>query len=246
MIKLKGDFNYMNFEYIIALAFLCAFYAGCVYLMKYARHFQLTNVLFRFLVFIPYVCLCVIVYKDVGFYDWNFQNTLPVANVSPFMFSLMPISLFLPKKIKSHFYLLISLLTVGMFFSSVVGCIYNASINYKFHFHFMLDYMAHIFLSLFGVYLIRTKQAKLTVKNCLISGSILLGSATVMLILNLIFDTSFFGLSLRGKHNIYNNVLTDNSYVSALLYYVGVVAVLAMGFAVCKFFDKEKWKIQKD
>ena len=243
--KPKGAFKYMNFEYILALAFLCAFYAGGVFLMKYIPQTKLANILFSCLVFIPYVCLCTVVYMDVGFDDWNFQNTLPVANVSPFMFSLMPISLCLPKKIKPHFYLLISLLTVGMFFSSIFGCIYNAAINYKFHFHFMLDYMAHIFLSLFGVYLIRSNQVKLTLKNCMISGSILLGSATVMLILNLIFDTSFFGLSLRGKHNIYNNVLTDNSYVSALLYYVGVVAVLAMGFAVCKFFDREKWKIKE-
>ena len=235
----------MNFEYIIALVLLYLFYAGCLILMKNIRHFKVANLIFGCLVFIPYVSLCTIIYKDVGFHDWNFQNTLPVANVSPFMFSLMPILLLLPKKIKKHFYLLISLLPVGMFASSILGCLYNASINYKFHFHFMLDYIAHIFLSLFGIYLIRTKQEKLTVKNTLISSSIILGVATIMLILNLIFDTSFFGLSLRGKHNIYNNVLVDNSFVSALLYYLGAIVVLFLGFAVCKFFDKKKWHIEK-
>ena len=241
----KGDFDHMNFEYILALAFLCAFYAGGVFFMKYVRHFQLANVLLTCLVFIPYVCLCTIVYKDVGFDDWNFQNTLPVANVSPFMFSLMPISLCLPKKIKPHFYLLISLLTVGMFFSSIFGCIYNAAINYKFHFHFMLDYMAHIFLSLFGVFLIRSNQVKLTLKNCMISGSILLGSATVMLILNLIFDTSFFGLSLRGKHNIYNNVIVENPYLSAVLYYIGLIGVLALGFVLQKALARKQYQIKE-
>ena len=236
----------MNFEYIIAMVGLCLFFAGGVFLMKYIPRSKMTNFVFGCLVFIPYVALCTIVYKDVGFYDWNFQNTLPVANVSPFMFALTALLLFFPKKVKKHLYLLISLLTVGMFFSSIVGCLYNASINYKFHFHFMLDYMAHIFLSLFGVYLIRSKQVIPTLKNGLISTGILLGVATVMMIINVIFDTSFFGLSLNGKHNIYNNVLTDNSYVSALLYYLGVVFVLSLGFAVCRFFAQEKWSIAKE
>ena len=229
----------MNFEYIIALTALCVVYILVVYAMKYIRHFKLFNCIFMGLVFIPYLLVCHTVYKSVGFYDWNFQNVLPVANVSPFMFSTMIIIPILPRKAREYFYLLISLLTVGMFLSSVFGCIYNASINYKFHFHFLLDYVSHLVLSLFGIYLIRTKQtARLTVKNALVSSSIIFGVATVMLILNLIFDKAFFGLSLRGKHNIYNTVLTDNSYLSALLYYVGLAGVLALGFAVSKLFNK--------
>ena len=235
----------MNFEYLIALALLCLFYVISIYLMKYIRHFQLANIVFGFVVFIFYVCHSTIIYKNVGFSDWNFQNTLPVANASPFMFSLMPIIMILPKKVKKHFHLLISLLLVAMFLASVLGCINNASINYKFHFHFILDYIAHIILSLYGIFLIRSKQVELTTKNCLISSSIILGTATVMLILNLIFDTSFFGLSLRGKHNIYNNILTDNSYVSALLYYLGAMLMLFLGFLACKFFAKNRFTITK-
>ncbi len=233
----------MNFEYIIALVLLSLFYVISIYLMKYIRHFQLANIVFGLLVFIVYICHCTIIYKCVGFNDWNFQNTLPVANVSPFMFSLMPIIMILPQKIKKHLHLLISLLFVAMFLASVLGCISNAVINYKFHFHFMLDYIAHIILSLYGIFLIRSKQVELTKKNCIISSSIILGSATVMLILNLIFDTSFFGLSLRGKHNIYNNVLTDNSYISALLYYLGAMFMLFLGFLACRFFAKERFAI---
>ena len=243
--KQKGDF-YMNYAYIIAMIMLCVVYASGIFAMRYIRNFKLFNYLFIALVYIPYLCVCQTVYKSVGFYDWNFQNVLPVANVSPFMFSIMPLLLILPKKVKDHVYLLISLLTVGMFLSSILGCIYNASINYKFHFHFLLDYISHFTLSLFGIYLIRTKQAKLTIKNALISSSIIFGSATVMLILNLIFDKAFFGLSLRGKHNIYNNVLVDNSYLSALLYYVGLAGVLALGFAVLTLFNKKIFAIEKN
>ena len=233
----------MNYEYIIALAVLLAVYVGCIFLMKYMRSTRLFNLIFSALVFIPYVALAVIVYRSVGFYDWNFQNVLPVANVSPFMFTAVPVILLLPKSVRKHAYLLISLLTVGMLLSSVLGCIYNASINYKLHFHFLLDYISHFALSLFGIYLVRTKQVDFSLKGSILSGSIIVSSAALMVILNLIFDTSFFGLSLRGKHNIYNNVLVDNSYLSALLYFVGLIGIMAIGFAVCALFNKEKFNL---
>ena len=63
------------------------------------------------------------------------------------------------------------------------------------------------------------------------------------MILNLIFDTSFFGLSLRGKHNIYNNVIVDNSYLSAAIYYAGLIFVLLMGYLVSKAFSKDSLRI---
>ena len=57
----------------------------------------------------------------------------------------------------------------------------------------------------------------------------IIGAAFFMMILNVIFDTAFFGLSLNGKHNIYNFVLTDNSYLSAALYFLGLLCVLGLG-----------------
>lgn len=130
-----------------------------------------------------------------------------------------------------HWKLLISLLSVGMFLSTVFNCIYNASIDYKFHFHFLMDYIAHFAISLLGVYFVSSGEVSLKPKSCAVSASLIYGAATLMLVLNLIFDTAFFGLSLRGKHNIYNNVIVDNSYISALLYYLGLGVILLLGYA---------------
>ena len=98
----------------------------------------------------------------------------------------------------------------------------------------MLDYVAHFALSLYGVYLVRTSQVKLTVKASVMSGSIILGAAFLMMILNVIFDTAFFGLSLNGKHNIYNNVLFKSSYLSAFVYFLGLIMVLVLGYLYMK------------
>ncbi|MBO5711476.1 MAG: hypothetical protein J6R47_01425, partial [Acholeplasmatales bacterium] len=75
--------------------------------------------------------------------------------------------------------------------------------------------------------------------QCAIGGSIILAQATAMLILNVIFDTSFFGLSLNGKHNIYRMVLVSDSYLSAFLYYIGAIGVMALGYLIQKFVNKE-------
>ena len=229
--------------YIWTLALFLTLYAAAIYLMKYIKNPKVANPIFVALVFIPYVMLSLTVYLDVGFHDWNFQNTLPVANVSPFMFTCIPLALILPKSAKKYFLLLISLLSVGMLLSSVFGCIYNAAIDYKFHIHFTYDYVSHFTLSLFGIYIIRSRQATLNKQNALISSSIIFGAATVMLLLNVIFDKAFFGLSLNGKHNIYNNVLHENSYVSALLYYSGLLVVLLLGYAYSSIFKREKFNI---
>lgn len=216
--------------YIIALVCLLVFYVLTVSLMKHMRHRKTVNFLFSTSILICYIYVMVTVYRSVGFDDWNFRNTLPVANISPFMFSLMAVIYLIPRKTRKHIYLLISLLSVGMLLAAVFGCIYNAYINYRFHLHFLSDYLAHVLLSLWGVYLVKSRQVELGARNLVASSGMIIGAAGAMLVLNMIFDTAFFGLSLNGKHNIYNNVLTDNSYLSAGLYFFGLICVLGIGY----------------
>ena len=226
--------------YIISMFLLIVFYISTIYCMKYMKSTRLWNLIFTVSIFAFYLFVVLKVYSSVGFDDWNFKNTLPVANVSPFMFTLTVVLHIFPLRIKKHIYLLISLLSVGMLLSALLGCVYNASINYRFHLHFLSDYMAHVMISLWGVYLVKSKQVTPTIKNSLMSGSIIIGVAIVMMILNVAFDTAFFGLSLNGKHNIYNNVLTDNSYLSAILYFFGLAAVLTMGFFYSRLMAKNE------
>ena len=226
--------------YLVTLFILLSIYIIVIIFMKKMKNTNLFNLLFCLVALISYLSLVLIVYLDVGFYNWNFQNTLPTANISPFMFSTIPIYFILPKKIKKYYLGLISLLSLGMLVAAMLGCIYNFSINYLFHPHFLLDYLAHISLSLWGIYIVKTKQIELKIKDSLISGSIIVVVAFIMMLTNLIFDTSFFGLSLTGKHNIYNNILVDNSYLSALIYFSGVAVVLFLGFVFQKFIIRHK------
>ena len=216
--------------YIIGLILILATYVCAVIFIRRLKRVMLWDLILMITVVSFYLASVITIYKSVGFYDWNFQNTLPTANVSPFMFTLAPLTYIFPKKARKHLYLLITLLSVGMILSPASNCIYNYSIDYAFHIHFFYDYIAHAALSLWGVYMLLSEQVELNVKNSLISSSVIIGVATTMMMLNVIFDKAFFGLSLNGKHSIYNNILTDNSYLSAMIYFAGLCGVLAMGY----------------
>ena len=224
----------MSFLYLVCIAVLYLAFVLILFLMKHFKNEVLTNAIFCSLIVFSYLGVVLIAYYQNGVDDWNFQNTLPTANVSPFMFAACPLFFLLPKSIRVYFSTLISLLTVGMILSPTFSCIFFFIRNYSFHFQFFLDYAAHIAMALWGVYLVWSKQASLKKIDCIIGGGIIVFVAFIMMILNTFFDTSFFGLNLSGKHHIYNQVLVSNSFLSAGIYFLGLFAALFAGY----FFQK--------
>ena len=225
-------------DYIITLCCLLLFYLLAIKVMGYIKWRRAVNFLTSVSIYVLYLYVVYRAYTSVGVHDWNFQNTLPVANVSPFTFSLMPLLWFLPKRCKRYLHLLICLLCAGMLLSPIFNCVFNAMRAYAFHAQFVADYVAHVLLSLWGIYLVKSRQVELTPRDCVIGGSLIVGVALAMLVHNVIFDTAFFGLSLSGKHNIYNVVLVDSSLVSALLYFSGLIGILLLGYGFQKALTK--------
>lgn len=126
-----------------------------------------------------------------------------------------------------------------MFFSVILACIQRISINYRFIPHFLLDYVSHLTLSLWGVYLVKSKQIQFEKKDCLLGGSVIIGVSLIMLIVNKIFDTAFFGLTFNDNYNIYNIVLVNNPYLSALIYVVGLSVTLLLGYFFQKIINRK-------
>lgn len=104
--------------YYNILALFVAVYFSIIFLMKKFTKKELTNFIFIAITFICYIALVVKVFFDVGFNDWNFQNTLPTANVSPFMFFTLPLYYVLPKKIKILFIIDKFIVTRNVLFSN--------------------------------------------------------------------------------------------------------------------------------
>lgn len=224
----------MSFLYLVTIGLLILLFIGMLLLMKRFKNIKITNIVFISVIFVCYLTMVILGYIHNGLYDWNFHILLPTANISPFMFFITPLYLVIPKNIRKYFGTLIAILLIGMILSPVLTCANFFRIGYKFHPRFVIDYFIHIVLALFGVYLVQSGQVELNKKNCLVAAGIIYGVCFIMIILNLIFDTSFFGLSLRGKHSIYNMVLVSNSFLSALIYFAGLAIVLAISFVLQK------------
>ena len=199
--------------YWISLVLLIVFYViGVLVIFKYNKKSKLVNSVFSMTIFLLYLFCLVSIYLDVGFYDWNFQNALPTGNVSPFMYTLVFISLVLPQNIKKYVFSLVGLLSFPMLCAGLISCIGYIIRDYTFHLTIFLDAFIHVLLSIFGVYLAKSKQIDFkNNKVIIISCGLILLVANIMIILNLIFKTAFFGLSMYGDHHIYNLVLVEKS-----------------------------------
>ena len=228
-------------KYLIVFAVLLAIYIVGVLLAKYlAKYKNVVNILFVIAIFASYFYVVRYMYYDVGPEDWNFKNTLPTANVSPFMFCLTPIILVMPKAIRKYLMILVVLLSLGMVVAGLGGALGFVARNYKFHWHITMDCFAHILLSLWGVYLLKSGQVELTPKKAIRAGAIIVSVALVMLVLNLIYHKAFFGLSLYGEHNIYNIRFFENGVVSAIAYFLGLCFVLCAGYFYQKVLNLKR------
>ena len=115
--------------------------------------------------------------------------------------------------------------------------VFNALREHALHWTIVFDIAAHAVPSLFGVYLVKTEQVDLEIQNSLKSGGLIVGVAVGMM-LNVIFHTSFFGLSLYGNHNKYNFVVCENGYLSAAIYFCGLCGIFAVGYFYQKLLKK--------
>ena len=90
--------------YLIVGIMLLVFYILAVlFLRTKINQNKLLDILFPVSIFLIYLFYLTRIFLDVGFSDWNFQNALPTANVSPFMFSTVLIICILTSDIKKIF-----------------------------------------------------------------------------------------------------------------------------------------------
>lgn len=227
---------------IISLICSIIFYGVSLFLLiKYYKVLpqKLMNIIFVIIIFVPYLGVLHFAATSVGFKDWNFLNALPPANVSPFSFTMCLFTLVLPKKIKGVIFRVFSFLVVGMFFAAIITDVLWIMDHKVYHFFRCLDSLSHLCISLFGIYLVLTKQVEVNVKSFIKGFITMFSVVAVMIILNVTCGTAFFGLAFDGRHNIYSMVLTKSPYLSAFLYMTGLAAVLVSSYFVELFVTKK-------
>ena len=161
---------------------------------------------------------------------WLADGFMTMENISPFTFTVIPLTLFMNKKSKEYAFSTIAFLHVGMFLATLISPEYVVIFNYKPEatFVYATEAMCHILTSLFGIYLILTKQVKPDFAHWIKSIVFMLGWITFGLCLNLILDTYCFNLN-PNRYGIYMLDIFGSFEATVLAYYLGVIVVLTVG-----------------
>ncbi|MBN3490114.1 hypothetical protein JV173_01165 [Acholeplasma equirhinis] len=168
---------------------------------------------------------------------------IPFGNYSPFTFTIITILIFLPSKFQKPVNYFLALMSFPMFGATCVN-----SINYVIHAGEYLytsmsfDQIGHTLVSLYGYYLIISKEVKFTKIKTLFTFIFIMSVPLVMATLNFIYDTSYFGLNLNGRHNIYNRVVTDNSYINLGIYWFGLLGLITVSYLIILFIQSKVYK----
>ena len=229
---------------MLGIGILCYFislFLICFY--KEKINTKLFNAVFIILDMIGLLCWY-ISYAENGWLDDGF---ITLDNISPFTFTLIPLTVFMNEKTKEYAYSTIAFLHAGMFIATLVSPEYVVIFNYKTEatFAYACEAVCHIICSLFGIYLILTKQVRADFNHWVKSIVFMLSVITFGVALNLILDTHCFNMN-PNQYSIYMIDIFGTFEATLIAYYLGIIVVLTLGMQVGGALNKlvEKLRIQ--
>lgn len=163
-----------------------------------------------------------------------FKTFLTLENISPLTFTLIPFTYLMSDKFKQWYFNLISFLSVGMFFAILVNPNYSYLFQHNLNasFEYAYDSISHLICSLFGVYLVLTKQVKVNFKSLLSAIINMFSIITIIVLINLFLHTGYLGMNPYGNYSIYMLKLFNTFGATLVAYYLGVLVVIILGFEV--------------
>ena len=217
----------MNMQIMLGVGVLCYFLS--LFLICYYKdkiNVRVGNAVFIIADIILYL-LWNLAYAEKGWLDDGFMT---LENISPFIFTVIPLTVFMNSKTKDFAYSAIAFLHLGLFLATLISPEYVVIFNYKPEatFAYATEAMCHLVSSLFGIYLIITDQVKPTFSTWIKSMVFLLGSITFGVILNLILDTKCFNMN-PTDYRIYMLEIFGSFEATLAAYYLGVILVLTLG-----------------
>lgn len=176
---------------------------------------------------------------------WLADGFMTLENISPFTFTVIPLTVFMNEKTKEYAFSTIAFLHLGMFLATLISPEYEVIWNFKTEatFVYATEAMCHILTALFGIYLVLTKQVKPDFAHWVKALVFMLGWITFGITLNLILDTHCFNLNPK-RYSIYMLDIFGTFEATVFAYYLGVTLVITLGmqssYALMKFVDKIK------
>ena len=217
----------MDMQLMLGVGVLCYFITlVLICLYKDRINVRLGNAMFITVDAILYL-VWNISYAEKGWLDDGFMT---FENISPFIFTLIPLTVFMKDKIKEYAYSAIAFLHLGLFLATLISPEYVVIFDYKTEatFAYAAEAMCHIWAALFGVYLILTKQTDISLKSWIRSIVFMLSVVSFGVMLNLILDTHCFNMN-PNDYSIYMLDIFGSFEATLAAYYLGIIVVLTLG-----------------
>lgn len=193
--------------------------------------------------------LIFVIFDVLFFFLWNLSmyprgklddGFETLENISPLMFTLIPLTYCMRGKVKDCCFSAIAFLSVGMLVAMYASPEYEYVNTFRREadFFYTSEALCHMLCSLFGAYLVLTNQVKICFSSWIKSIVFLYSIITFGVFLNFVFHKGFFGMNPYGGYSIYMIDIFGSFEATLAAYYLGVLLVLTIGMQVNGMLDK--------
>lgn len=181
-----------------------------------------------------------IIVDIIFFLGWNYaaylrgwlkDGFMTLENISPFIMTLIPLTVFMNDRVKKYCNSVIAFLWLGMFFALMISPQHAYIFNYNIEASFIYSTEAacHLLASLYGVYLIISGQVKCDFKHWTKSIICMYSVIGFGVLLNYLFHIDNFGMDPYGDYSIYMIDIFGSFEATLVAYLLGVLTVLTVG-----------------
>ena len=235
----------MNMMQMVGIMMLCYFVALTVICLYHNNiNKKIGNLIF-------------IIVDLVFFFAWNYaayqrgwlnDGFMTFENISPFIMTLIPLTVFMNDKVKSFCNSAIAFLWLGMFLALSISPehSYIFSFNHEASLIYASEAACHLVASIYGIYLIISGQVSCDFKSLIRSVVCMYSVIGFGIFLNYFFHTRNFGMDPYGNYSIYMLDIFGSFGATLAAYLLGVLVVLILGMQAGFFLNKMVSKIQLD
>lgn len=189
----------------------------------------------------------------IFFFAWNYaafqrgwleSGFMTLGNISPFIMTLIPLTVLLSPKVREYCYATIAFLWLGMFVALMVSPehAYIFSFNIEANFVYTAEAACHLIAAIYGFYLMISGQVKCNADNLKKALICMFSVIAFGVFLNLFFHTDNFGMDPYGGYSIYMIDIFGSFETTLLAYCLGVFLVLTIGmqtgYGIQRLVDK--------
>ena len=232
----------MNMIQMVGLMTLC-YFVTLIIICLYHNHIntRVGNIIF-------------ITVDLIFFFGWNYaayqlgwfeDGFMTLDNISPFIMTLIPLTVFMNEKARSFCNSAIAFLWIGMFIALGVSPEFSYIFDFNTEASLILatEASCHLIASLYGIYLIISGQVICDFKHWLRSIVCMYSVIGFGVFLNFVFHTSNFQMDPYGSYSIYMIDIFGSFGATLAAYLLGVLVVITLGMQIGALLNKSVSKI---